>query len=197
MLPADDTRIGRIARLGFQVMHSYVPVLASLVRAGFERVVYLGSNELKGLAREAALKMLELSDGAVVSIADSPLGFRHGPKTILNDSTLVVAFLGNNAYTRRYDLDLVTELRRDAVARRIIALASAADDAEHADTLVLGDNAVALTDIELCLPYVVFAQALAMLRSLSLGLSPDNPNAAGTVNRVVQGVTIYPYGGKR
>ena len=197
VLPADDTRIGRIARLGFQVMHSYVPVLASLVRAGFERVVYLGSNELKGLAREAALKMLELSDGAVVSIADSPLGFRHGPKTILNDSTLVVAFLGNNAYTRRYDLDLVTELRRDAVARRIIALASAADDAEHADTLVLGDNAVALTDIELCLPYVVFAQALAMLRSLSLGLSPDNPNAAGTVNRVVQGVTIYPYGGKR
>ena len=197
VLPADDTRIGRIARLGFQVMHSYVPVLASLVRAGFERVVYLGSNELKGLAREAALKMLELSDGAVVSIADSPLGFRHGPKTILNDSTLVVAFLGNNAYTRRYDLDLVTELRRDTVARRIIALASAADDAEHADTLVLGDNAVALTDIELCLPYVVFAQALAMLRSLSLGLSPDNPNAAGTVNRVVQGVTIYPYGGKR
>ena len=33
-----------------------------------------------------------------------------------------------------------------------------------------------------------------MLQSLSLGLSPDNPNAAGTVNRVVQGVTIYPYG---
>jgi hypothetical protein len=34
-----------------------------------------------------------------------------------------------------------------------------------------------------------------MLRSLSLGLSPDSPNAAGTVNRVVQGVSIYPYGG--
>jgi tagatose-6-phosphate ketose/aldose isomerase len=44
------------------------------------------------------------------------------------------------------------------------------------------------------LGYVVFAQMLAMLRSLSLGLSPDRPNAAGTVNRVVQGVTIYPYG---
>jgi len=197
VLPADDTRIGRIARLGSEVMHSYLPVLASLVRAGFERVVYLGSNELKGLAHEAALKMLELTDGAVVAIADSPLGFRHGPKTILNDSTLVVAFLGNDAYARRYDLDLVTELRRDGVARRILALAGAADHAEHADTLVLGDNAVALNDIELCLPYVVFAQALAMLRSLSLGLSPDNPNAVGTVNRVVQGVTIYPYGGKR
>ena len=194
VLPAEYTRIGRIARLGAEVMHTCLPVLRSLVSAGFERVVYLGSNELKGLAREAALKMLELTNGGVVSIADSPLGFRHGPKTILNDHTLVVALLSNDSHARRYDLDLVTELRRDAVARRIIALASRADGTPHADTLVLGDDALALTDLELCLPYAVFAQALAMLQSLSLGLSPDNPNAAGTVNRVVQGVTIYPYG---
>jgi tagatose-6-phosphate ketose/aldose isomerase len=169
-------------------------VLASLVHARFERVVYLGGNELKGLAREAALKMLELTNGAVVSISDSPLGFRHGPKTFLNGSTLVVAFLSSDPHARRYDLDLLTELRRDAVARRIIALSSRADDVQHADTVVLGDEAAGLTDLELCLPYAVFAQALAMRYSLSLGLSPDNPNTAGTVNRVVQGVTIYPYG---
>jgi fructoselysine-6-P-deglycase FrlB-like protein len=55
----------------------------------------------------------------------------------------------------------------------------------------------ALSDLELCLPYAVFAQTLATLRSLSLGLSPDKPNSAGTVNRVVQGVSIYPYGKTR
>jgi tagatose-6-phosphate ketose/aldose isomerase len=44
----------------------------------------------------------------------------------------------------------------------------------------------------LCLPYAVFAQSLAFMQSLSLGLKPDVPNARGTVNRVVQGVTIYP-----
>ena len=65
------------------------------------------------------------------------------------------------------------------------------------NSAVPGNSAVSLTDLELCLPYAVFAQALAMLRSLSLGLSPDNPNAAGTVNRVGQGVTIYPYGATR
>lgn len=193
VLPADAARVERLARLGTRVMDSYAPLLTSLVHAGFERVVYLGSNELKGLAREAALKMLELTDGAVVSIADSPLGFRHGPKTILNGRTLVVAFLGNDTYARRYDLDMVAELRRDLVAARIIALAGRADGTGHRDTLVLGDDALSLTDLELCLPYAVFAQTLAMLRSLSLGLSPDNPNAAGTVNRVVKGVTIYPY----
>lgn len=197
VLPADDARVARIARVGAHVLHSCLPLLASLVRAGFERVVYLGGNELKGLAREAALKMLELTNGAVVSISDSPLGFRHGPKTILNDSALVVAFLSNHAHARRYDLDLVTELRRDGVAGRIIALSSSADGMQQSDTLVLGDDAMALTDLELCLPYALFAQTLALLRSLSLGLSPDNPNAAGTVNRVVQGVTIYPYGDRQ
>ena len=75
-----------------QVVPGCLPLLQDLVRQGFDRVVYLGSTELKGLAREAALKMLELTDGKVVAVAESPLGFRHGPKTILNGNTLVVVF---------------------------------------------------------------------------------------------------------
>ncbi|HXW73934.1 MAG TPA: SIS domain-containing protein [Steroidobacteraceae bacterium] len=209
LVPADGAHGARLARLGAQVLTSCLAVLSALVRAEFDRVVYLGSNELKGLAREAALKMLELTDGKVVSVGEAPLGLRHGPKTLLNDSTLVVAFLSNDAHTRRYDLDLVAELRREAVAGRVIALANRPQRPEHCDTLVLaeepaaaadgaaGERSNSLSDLELCLPYVVFAQALATLRSLSLGLSPDNPNAAGTVNRVVQGVSIYPFGGAR
>ena len=194
VLPASETHIARLAGIGTSVLDSSVPLLRQLVGAGFERVVYLGSQELKGLAREAALKMLELTDGRVVSIADSPLGFRHGPKTILNGSTLVVAFLSNDAHVRRYDLDLVSELRSDGVAGRVIALGAGDATARHPDNVAIAAGVDTLADLELCLPCVVFAQALAMLRSLSLGLSPDTPNAAGTVNRVVQGVSIYPYG---
>jgi tagatose-6-phosphate ketose/aldose isomerase len=176
-------------------MTEFLPLLSELTHARFERVVYLGSAELSGLAREGALKMLELSDGQVVSLGESALAFRHGPKTILNGATLVVMFLSNDPYTRRYDLDLLAELRADAVAGRVIALAERGGMPGHRDTLVLGEGpADALTDLELCLPYVVFAQALAILRSLSLGLSPDRPNGAGTVHRVVQGVRIYPGG---
>jgi tagatose-6-phosphate ketose/aldose isomerase len=138
--------------------------------------------------------MLELTDGRVIAIADSPLGFRHGPKTILNGSTLVVVFLSSDAHARRYELDLFGELGRDGVAGRVIALTGALDGAGHGDKLVLSEDAAGLSDLELCLPYAIFAQALGMLRSLSLGLSPDSPNAAGTVNRVVRGVSIYPYG---
>ena len=195
VLPADAARAPRIAATGTQVLNSCLPLLTSLVQARFERVVYLGSKELKGLAREAALKMLELTDGRVIAIADSPLGFRHGPKTILNGSTLVVVFLSNDAHARRYELDLFSELGRDGVAGRVIALTGAEDGAVPGDKLVLSEDAAGLSDLELCLPYAIFAQALGMLRSLSLGLSPDSPNAAGTVNRVVRGVSIYPYGG--
>ncbi len=171
------------------------PLLQQLVADKFERVVYLGAKELKGLAREAALKMLELTDGAVLALAETPLGFRHGPKTIINDRTLVVAMLSNDPYTRRYDRDLLSELRQDGVARAVIALgaevgaASGADDVEVA----MPPGIAACSDLELCLPYAVFAQSLALLRSLSLRVTPDNPNPAGTVHRVVRGVTIHPW----
>ena len=204
VIPADEARLARLSRMGTDVFRLHVPVISALVRAQFDRVVYLGSNELKGLASEAALKMLELTDGKVVSVGDSPLGFRHGPKTIVNGSTLVVTFLSSDAYTRRYDLDLVNELRRDAVAGRVIALSAGAEHGENPDMLLIGTKEDApaaarstslATDLELCLPYAMVAQTLALLRSISFGLSPDNPNVAGTVSRVVQGVSIYPYPG--
>ncbi len=195
---AEQGRTEAIAALGVEILTTHVPLAASLVRAQFERVVFVGSNELKGLALESALKMLELTDGRVVSIGESPLGFRHGPKTIVNGSTLVVAFLSNDPYTRQYDLDLLQELRSDAVAGRVVALTVRAHEPQTADTIALGGGGRAprsLSDLELSLPYVAFAQTLALLRSISLGLSPDVPNAAGTVNRVVQGVSIHPFPG--
>ena len=51
----------------------------------FKRIVYLGSNALKGISQESALKMLELTAGEVVTMYDTPLGFRHGPKSIVDD----------------------------------------------------------------------------------------------------------------
>jgi tagatose-6-phosphate ketose/aldose isomerase len=170
-----------------------MPRLQSLVAEGFERIVYLGASELKGLACEAALKMLELTDGRVVAMAETPLGFRHGPKTIVNRKTLVVALLANDAQARRYDLDLLAELRSDKIAGRVLALsAQQGGSTGHPDDILVPGLAEA-SDLGLCLPFALFAQSLALLQSLSLGIRPDNPNAAGAVSRVVRGVTIHPW----
>lgn len=171
-----------------------LPLLQALVARQFKRVVYLGSNELRGLAREASLKLLELTDGRVVALFDSPLGFRHGPKTIVDHETLVVVLLSNDAQARRYDLDLLRELRNDGRAGRVLALSGQA-------TPELGDDGVVLrgaeqaSDLALALPYILFCQSFALLQSLALGLRPDTPSVSGTVNRVVRGVTIYPLAG--
>jgi tagatose-6-phosphate ketose/aldose isomerase len=191
MFRSGTSRVRELARLVTRLQGELLPTLAPLVADDFDRVVFLGSKELTGLAREAALKMLELTDGRVVAIADSTLGFRHGPKTFLNARTLVVLFVSHDAYARQYDLDLLSELRRESVAGRVVALTGSRETAAHRDTLPAGLDA--RSDFELCFPYAVFAQSLALLRSLSLGIRPDQPNAAGTVSRVVQGVTIYPW----
>jgi tagatose-6-phosphate ketose/aldose isomerase len=166
--------------------------IRALLQSPFKRVVYLGAGELKGLAREAALKLLELTDGRIVAVADAPLGFRHGPKTIVDPGTLIIMFISNDSYRRQYDLDLLRELRSDAIALRVVAIAAQADlGAAHPDNFLLPALA-SVADLGLCLPFVIFAQSLALMQSLALGISPDNPNAAGTVSRVVRGVSIYP-----
>jgi tagatose-6-phosphate ketose/aldose isomerase len=190
LLPQD--RSAALASWAAHVLEAGLPLAAHLARSGFERVVYLGSREFASLAREAALKMLELSDGHIVAVAETPMGFRHGPKTIVNGKTLVVMFLCNDRYTHRYEMDLLRELRADGVAARVVALYAAQAGAVPAAGIAV-PGAAGASDLGLCFAYAMFAQTFAFLQSLNLGLRPDTPNARGVVNRVVQGVSIYPW----
>lgn len=155
------------------------------------RVIYLGSGSLQGLAQESALKLLELTAGKVVACYDSPLGFRHGPKSIVNANTLVVVFISNDPYTRQYDLDLLCELRRDNLACQVVAVAAQPDPRIKDGLHFYVNQATELSDIDLLFPYLLFAQTYAFHCSLALGNTPDNPCPTGEVNRVVQGVTIH------
>ncbi|MDF0488933.1 SIS domain-containing protein [Sphingomonas sp. H39-1-10] len=159
----------------------------TLAGADFERVVYLGSGVFQGLAREAALKLLELTDGAIPTAFDSSLGFRHGPKTIVTPRTLVVVFVSNDPLTRLYDLDIIEELRADGRCGAVIVIAAR----EAAGETLLVEHAADLVDADLLFPYITFAQLYGLHCSLRLGRTPDQPNANGTVNRVVQGVRIH------
>jgi tagatose-6-phosphate ketose/aldose isomerase len=179
------------AAAGLDAIRRGAAVARTLVDEGFDRIVYLGGNGLHGLAREASLKMLELTDGQVIAVHETPLGFRHGPKTIVNEATLVVMFISSDPLVRAYDLDLLGELRRDGRARRVFAIGSKARDIDAGvDVVIEGlDNADEFGTIA---PFVAIAQLLALRRSASLGLTPDQPSRSGTVNRVVRGVVIHP-----
>lgn len=182
-----QSRIDSVISAVTSVLARAEPRVTTLARRQFSRIVYLGSGLLQSLAREAALKILELTDGAVSTMFDSTLGFRHGPKTFVNSDTLIVVFVSNDPVTRGYDRDLIDELRSDGIAGGVLAISAQGDVGET----IRIDGLEKAEDIDLVFPYIVPAQLLALQTSLQRGFNVDMPNTAGTVSRVVEGVRIH------
>ena len=161
----------------------------------FNRIVYLGNVALKGVAQESALKMLELTAGKVATMYDSQLGFRHGPKSIIDDNTLTVAYLSDDEYRRTYELDLIKEMSGQRKGNKIAVVYNKACPGieELVDYAIQIEVGTDMENIMLGLAFILFAQTLAVMKSLSLGITPDNPCPTGEVNRVVKGVILYPY----
>lgn len=180
-----------LVRLARKVLDNVADV-KELVDLDFNRVIYLGAGPFFGLSHEAQLKILELTAGQVATMYESPVGFRHGPKSLINDQTIVLIFGSTRDYTRQYDLDLVREVAGDKIARRVVLLSDQAFDLENVKEVVLGCGGV-LTDIYRVFPYIVYGQLFALLTSLKVKNKPDTPSPTGTVNRVVQGVIIHEF----
>ena len=160
----------------------------------WKRIVYLGSGGLQGAARESALKVLELTAGKLAAFYDSPVGFRHGPKSLVDSETLVVVMVSSHPYTRQYDLDLLAELRRDNQAMRVVAIAAESAAAVKAGPHILLPSASRVfSDVEQAFCFLMYTQTFALAQSIRVGNTPDTPSASGTVNRVVQGVVIHPW----
>jgi tagatose-6-phosphate ketose/aldose isomerase len=188
--PADGADAEALARAAEYVAGLQLDIRA-LARAKKQRIVYLGSGPLEGLARESALKLLELTAGEVVTYFDSPLGFRHGPKSVLDADTHVVVYVSTDPYTRRYDLDIIAEIRAQLGQDAVTVIGTQPLPASHGPAVVL-PGLDGLDDARVALAYLVFAQYLALFTSLEYGKTPDNPFPSGEVSRVVRGVTVYP-----
>jgi len=171
----------------------YTETARKWAAADFDRVVYLGCGFLKALAHEASLKMMELTCGKVNGSYESSAGFRHGPKSVINDKTLTVHMISIDPFTAKYDLDLLKEIVSQKEQNMIISLyAGSAQDASCDETISIMSNGYTVgSDICTGLEALVFCQMLALFKSLSLGVSTDNPSPNGNVNRVVKGIIIY------
>ena len=167
--------------------------IQTLMGSDVDRIVYLGSGSMAGLAREAQLKVLELTAGKVATAFDSSMGFRHGPKSFINEHTLVFGFLNNDSYTRQYDLDILEEVRENQIAKNTVAIGQLGEQNFSGNQFTFQTQTPLLPEAYLVLPEIMVAQTIALLASISVGNTPDTPSATGTVNRVVKGVTIHPY----
>ncbi len=189
---APEDLVERLAAAAERVLSDRHEDIRGLASMGYERAVFLGSGPLKGLAHESALKLLELTAGAVVTLFDSPMGFRHGPKSVLDGRTLVVVYISGDPYTRKYDLDLLAELQRSTRPGSVIAVTATPVAGSGKRGVWVLDGLEGVGDPALALPFVLVAQLLGLYLSLALGRTPDNPFPDKEVNRVVQGVEIHP-----
>ncbi len=180
----------RVVRQGKFLLHNFNK-LKKLTHLPFERVVFLGSGPMLGIARECHLKLQELTDGQIICKHDSFLGFRHGPRAVTNEKTLVVYLFSSSDHVYRYERDLAISIGKDP--RDILSL-SVGRKAEAAI------NSKLTIDLEFeanqefnIVPATIIGQILGYYKSLQLGLNPDNPSVSGAISRVVQGVEIYEY----
>ncbi|MEU6032225.1 SIS domain-containing protein [Streptomyces tauricus] len=185
----------RLARAAESITESSAVdrTVGALLKSEPERIVFLGSGPLKGLAEESALKVLELTGGTLMAVAESALGFRHGPKAVLNARSVAVVYMSNDPYTRKYDQDIYAELCGNLPAGSVVTVCAdsgAGTQGSGADAWPL-PGLDGVEDVALALSAVVYAQLIALRASLARGLRPDNPFPSGEINRVVQGVTLH------
>lgn len=190
-------RVEYVAELVERNIETILSNAEAIAALDIERIVYLGDGAAKGLAEEMSLKVLELTGGKLASFYNTFLGFRHGPKSIVNDKTAIVCMMSNNEYTRIYELDLLKEFKNEGGKKKIIVLDTINDEEVKANAdfyFTFADEKLGqIEDVFADLAYLVCGQLVSLVKSASLGINPDNPCPTGEVNRVVKGVIIHEY----
>ncbi|WP_266170183.1 SIS domain-containing protein [Dyella subtropica] len=190
-----ETAVARLAEVVGAIFDTHADALAQLASRDFDAAVYLGSGGAIGAAHEVALKMVEMTGGKVITMAETFLGLRHGPMSSIRSSTLIVGLLSPDPAVRGYELDLLRELSRKQLGMAKLLVG----EGIPADVLAPGDVAVDLHglghdgDVPSLLAGVVAGQLLAMFRCLHLGDRPDTPSQ-GVLTRVVQDFTLHGAG---
>jgi tagatose-6-phosphate ketose/aldose isomerase len=190
-----DTQVAQLIAYGSGILQNDSGNLFLLSKKNFKRVVFLGSGPLFGAARESHLKLQELTNGAIICKHDSFLGFRHGPKAVIDKSTVVFYLFSNNPYARQYEIDLLSEICNQDLGMYSVGISESPIEAGHCLDLniILNSGGNTIDESFLAVCDVLPAQILGYFKSLALGLDPDNPSSSGVISRVVQGVKIYSY----
>ena len=179
------------SEMGREVIEGEDEIL-DILDCDFERITYLGSGSFGAMTREAQLKILELTAGKIATNYDTSMGYRHGPKSFVNENSIVFDFVSNDPYTRMYDIDILNEIATDDIALHTVAIMQE-DDTDYDGEALVFEGYEELPEAYLVLPFVMIAQTIALNASVMVDNTPDTPSANGTVNRVVKGVTIHEF----
>jgi D-galactosamine 6-phosphate deaminase/isomerase len=175
------------------ILNHSAALIKEIAKVDFERAIFLGSGPMRGIAQEAHLKLQELTDGKVVCKFDSFLGFRHGPKAVINNKSILVYLFSNQKYINQYEVDLVKSIEKNRNGLMRLGIMEKEITGIQLQKKIVYSDKSKLEDAYLALCHVIPAQMLGFYKSLELGFKPDNPSESGMISRVVQGVNLYSY----
>jgi tagatose-6-phosphate ketose/aldose isomerase len=184
--------VSKLSQVGRRFLPEAAEAVGEITSLGCTRACFVGSGVLRGVADECTLKVVELSAGNVTTLAETPLGLRHGPMSSVDGNTAFVAFLSSEPRRRGYEIDLLREIDRKRLGR--VRLAVTAGDGSDVKQLV--DYCLSLGIADLPDQYrpvldVMVGQLIGLFASMRCGLKPDQPSPSGTITRVVQPITLY------
>lgn len=185
--------LGQIVDAGAQFLPLAAETAATITTLGCQRACFIGSDALRAVADESALKVVELTAGRVATVAESALGLRHGPLSSLDGQALLVAFVSSDPGRRNYERDLLNEICRKRLGRARVVVTSGPTD----DVAALADYTLQLTcplnfpDEYRPVLDVMLGQLLGLFASLRSGLKPDQPSPNGAITRVVSPIQTY------
>jgi tagatose-6-phosphate ketose/aldose isomerase len=183
----------RLSSISEHVIIAGFDSLAAVGQRDFRRAVFLASGSGFGAAREAALKMLEMTAGRVSTLCETYLGLRHGPMSYVDRDSLIVCFLSSEPRVRVYETDLLRELDRKKLGllKLVVGENVPSDVLRETDVAIECPGLGNLGDNNACLVHVVAGQLLAFFRCLHGGLRPDSPSESGVINRVVESFQLH------
>lgn len=189
----DKTSIQQLSANVEAAMQKYEPALQEIAGRPFTRAIFLGSGPMKGVAEESRLKLQELTDGAVMCTFDSFLGFRHGPKALVNPDSLLVYLVSPKPEIQRYELDLIRQITSNnhVKASIVVCQQKPAGLESNCYDLCVEIGLKNVEDYYACVSYVFVGQLMGYFKSIATGLCPDTPSVSGNISRVVEGVTLY------
>ena len=177
---------------GTTILEKYTNDLKKIMDLSFKRAIFLGSGPQYGTAMESHLKLQELTDGRVICTYDSYLGFRHGPKAVVDEETLMVYYFSNHPEVLSYEKDLVKGMAQGKKPLFQIGISERElDDLTLDAHFKLPKTGTTENEAFLTVSNIIIGQLLAFFKSMQLGLSPDSPSSSKAISRVVEGVTIY------
>jgi tagatose-6-phosphate ketose/aldose isomerase len=185
--------VAQMGEIGRQFLPTAAEAAEAITLLGCTRTCFVGAGVLRAVADESALKVVELSAGKVTTMAETPLGLRHGPMSSVDSHTLFVAFLSSEKQRRGYELDLLREIDRKHLGRvrAVVTARSDADASSLADYSLSLNCAADFPDYYRPMLDVMLGQLIGLFASMRCGLKPDQPSPGGTITRVVAPIKLY------